>query len=156
MYSLGGIIANMKRKDTATGKFCDGYNCAQAVFYSFCDKLNLDKNIALKISSGFGAGMGLKEEVCGAVTGGIMVLGMLYGRGNNEELPLTEKTYQKTREFMDQFEMERGSYICSKLLQGCDLTTTEGKKEFKEKDLKNKVCQKCVREAVRIIENMIS
>jgi hypothetical protein len=41
-----------------------GYNCAQSVLFSFCDDLNLDKDKALKIACGFGAGMGRKEEVC--------------------------------------------------------------------------------------------
>ena len=34
----------------------------------------------MKVAWGFGAGMGRKGEVCGAVTGGIMVLGMKLGK----------------------------------------------------------------------------
>ncbi|HPP50955.1 MAG TPA: C-GCAxxG-C-C family protein, partial [Spirochaetota bacterium] len=65
----------MKRSQVAIAKFTKDYNCAQSVLFSFCDYLNCDKDVALKISCGFGAGMGRKEEVCGAVTGGIMVIG---------------------------------------------------------------------------------
>jgi hypothetical protein len=50
----------MSRSEVAIAKFINGYNCAQAVFYAFCDNLNFDKDTALRISCGFGAGMGHK------------------------------------------------------------------------------------------------
>ena len=56
---------------------------------------------------------------------------------------------------MDKFSEKNGSFICRKLLQGCDLTTKEGQKEFKEKDLLHKVCKSCVTSAVEIIEKII-
>jgi C_GCAxxG_C_C family probable redox protein len=145
----------VKKSDVAIEKFLDGYNCAQSVFYSFCDYLNFDKDTALKSSCGFGAGMGRKEEVCGAVSGGIMVIGMLYGRGENQDRSLTENTYLKTRELMDKFTERQGTFICRRLLQDCELTTPAGQKEFKEKDLLNKVCKECVRNVVEIIEDII-
>jgi len=51
------------------------YNCAQAVFMAFADKASLDLDTADKIASNFGAGM-KTGSVCGAVTGGLMVLGL--------------------------------------------------------------------------------
>jgi len=62
------------KTEAATSKFLEGFNCAQSVLFSFCDDLQLDKNSALKLSCGFGGGMGRKEEVCGAVSGGIMAI----------------------------------------------------------------------------------
>lgn len=56
---------------------------------------------------------------------------------------------------MDKFSEKNGSFICRKLLQGCDLTTKEGQKEFKEKDLLHKVCKSCVASVVEIIEKII-
>lgn len=145
----------MKKSEVAVNKFMDGYNCAQSVLYSFCDDLGMDQDIALKMSCGFGAGMGRKEEVCGAVTGGIMVLGLIYGRGDNEDSLRKEKTYQKTNELMDKFAERQGTYICMKLLDNCDMTTSKGREVFEEKDLLNKVCKKCVQNTVEIIEKMI-
>ncbi|MDF2614828.1 MAG: GCAxxG family protein [Clostridia bacterium] len=145
----------MKRSDVAVERFLDGYNCAQAVLYSFCDYLNFDKDTALKLSCGFGAGMGRKEEVCGAVSGGIMVIGMLYGRGENQDRSLTENTYLITRELMDKFTERQGAFICRRLLGDCELTTLEGQKEFKDKDLLNTVCKACVRNVVEIIDDIV-
>jgi C_GCAxxG_C_C family probable redox protein len=145
----------MDRSDKAVAKFAEGYNCAQSVLFSFCDDLNLDKNKALKMACGFGAGMGRKEEVCGAVSGGIMVIGAKYGRGENEDRKITDNTYKKIRELMDQFSQRHGTYICRKLLNGCELTTEEGQKIFKENNYFNKVCKPCVQSVVEIVEGII-
>ena len=142
------------KREIAVAKFLEGYNCAQAVFYSFCDDLRFEKNNALKMACGFGAGMGRKEEVCGAVAGGIIVIGAKYGRGEKDDRTATELTYTKTRELMNQFSKKHGTFICRELLHGCELTTEEGQKYFKENDLLNKICAPCVQSAVEILENI--
>ena len=143
------------RTEIAVSKFSEGYNCAQSVFYSFCDTLQFDKNTALKIACGFGAGMGRKEEVCGAVSGGIMVIGAKYGRGERDDRTATELTYRKTRELMDRFEKKHGTFICRKLLNGCELTTEEGQKHFKEHNLSDTICQPCVQSVVEILDSIM-
>ena len=145
----------MIRSEQAVSKFIEGYNCAQSVLFSFCDDLKIDRDKALKMACGFGAGMGRKEEVCGAVSGGIMVIGAKYGRGENDDRKATEITYVKIRELMNQFSQRHGTYICRKLLNGCELTTEEGQKTFKDNDYFNKVCKSCVKSVVEILETII-
>jgi C_GCAxxG_C_C family probable redox protein len=142
------------KADVAVGKFKSGYNCAQAVLFAYCDELNLEKNTALKLASGFGAGMGRKEEVCGAVTGGVLVLGAIHGRGENDGRAATEETYARTRELLERFQSRHGSYICRELLDGCDLTTKDGQNYFKQNDLMNRTCKECVRSVTQILEEM--
>jgi len=144
------------KSEMALAKFAEGFNCAQSVFYSFCDELQFDKNTALKLACGFGAGMGRKGEVCGAVTGGILVIGAKYGRGEKDDQTARELTYTKTRQLMDQFAGKHGTCSCRKLLNDCDLTTEEGQKQFQENDLSNKACKPCVQSAVEILENIMS
>ena len=143
------------RPEIAVSKFSQGYNCAQSVFYSFCDAIHFEHNTALKMACGFGAGMGRKEEVCGAVTGGILVIGAKYGRGERDDRTATELTYKKTRELMDRFEKKHGTFICRKLLNGCELTTEEGQKHFKDNNLSNTICQPCVRSVVEILDGIM-
>ena len=140
---------------TAEQKFLSGFNCAQSVLFAFSDDIGIDNRIALKTACGFGAGMGRKQEVCGAVTGGIIAIGAKYGRDENDDNSATEKTYSKTRELMDKFQTKHGTFMCLELLDGCNLMTENGRKYFKEKDLKNKICKGCVRDVVQILEEIL-
>jgi C_GCAxxG_C_C family probable redox protein len=145
----------MNRTEVALSKFSEGYNCAQSVLYSYSDALGLDKNTALKMACGFGAGVGRKGEVCGAVTGGIMVIGAKYGRGETDDHTAKELTYKKTRELMDRFEKKHGTFICRKLLHGCELATEEGQKHFKENKQSDTICKPCVRSVVEILDGIM-
>jgi len=145
----------MEKSEQAIAKFVGGFNCAQSVLFSFCDELGLDKNQALKLACGFGAGMGRKEEVCGAVSGGILVISAKYGRGENDDRKATETTYAKIRELMDQFSRKHGTYLCRNLLKGCELTTEEGQKTYIGSDYFNKICKPCVKSVVEILEGII-
>ena len=64
----------MTKGDYAKQLFESGMNCAQAVFCAFSDELGFDKDTALRISAGFGGGIGRLREVCGAVSGMTMTL----------------------------------------------------------------------------------
>ncbi len=142
----------MKTKDeTALEKFLSGYNCAQSVLYAWAPELGLDQETALKIACGLGAGIARRGETCGAVTGGILVLGLRHGRGAHEDRSATERTYQETQQFMAQFEQRHASCDCRVLLQGCDLRTPEGQRFFKENDLLHKTCVKCVQTAMDLL-----
>lgn len=148
--------APLKTKSAAAvEKFLQGYNCAQSVLWSFRQELNLDPDLALKVSCGFGAGMARKQEVCGAVTGGIMVLGLRHGRAENQDRIATEQTYRKTQELIRRFELKHGSCRCRDLLQGCDLATEPGQKFFKDHDLLNKTCKPCLQTVVEILEELV-
>lgn len=143
----------MKNSDIAVGKFKEGYNCAQSTLFGYAEKLNIDKNMALKIANGFGGGMGRKQEVCGAVSGAILVLGLMYGRGENESKEKQDLAYLKVRNLIDAFRKEFGTINCKELLSGCELLTEEGQKMFKESGLHDKCCE-YVRSAVRILDEI--
>jgi len=118
--------------------------------------LDLDTDTALKLACGFGAGMGRKEFVCGAVSGGILVLGAKYGRGDREGESAKEATYEKTRELIDRFIAKHGTVICRELLNGCDLLTEEGRRLFEDKQLKDKACKPCVVSTIQILEELLN
>ncbi len=142
------------REERAVAMMDAGANCAQAVLGVFCRELGLEKGSALRISSGFGAGMGRRQEVCGAVTGAVMAIGLKYGSADPGDREAKETVYRLTRELMSRFQAEFGSCLCRELL-GCDLQTDEGRKQYEEKGLGTEVCRPCVRGAVRFLEKIL-
>jgi C_GCAxxG_C_C family probable redox protein len=144
------------KQDTAMQKFLAGYNCAQSVLYAFGPDLGLDGETALKVATGLGAGMARRGEVCGAVTGGILVLGLKYGRGGQQDRSATEHTYRQTLELMARFEKLHGSCLCRVLLEGCDLRTPEGQQYFKAHDFLHKTCAPCVQSVAETLTDLLN
>jgi C_GCAxxG_C_C family probable redox protein len=142
--------------DLAIEMMTAGYNCAQSILGVFCEDLNLDKETAMKLATGFGAGMARMQEVCGAVTGGAMVLGLKHGRGPAFDKAATEDTYQRVGEFMNRFAEKHGSCLCRKLLNGYDLQTEEGRMKYKEDGLGEKICRPLVADAIGLVEGLLA
>ena len=69
----------MDHSTLAAQLFLDGCSCSQAVMAAFCDLTGMDRSTALRLSAPFGGGIGRMREVCGAVSGMMMVVGLLYG-----------------------------------------------------------------------------
>jgi C_GCAxxG_C_C family probable redox protein len=145
----------MKESDAAVAAFNGGINCAQAILSTYGLSYGIDKSVALRVSLGFGAGMGRLGETCGAVTGAFMVLGLKHASGDISPQEKKEKTYAAVREFTKRFEERNGSVVCRKLL-GYDLSTPAGMKAAKEADAVKKVCPKMVEDAAGILEGMLA
>ena len=91
------------------------YNCAQAVLCTFCEELDLDENVAFRISEGFGLGMGIME-MCGALSGMAMAIGMKNSVGDLSKGTVTKgDTYRKIKENILAFQEKNGSYLCREL-----------------------------------------
>ena len=107
----------MTKGDLAKQLFEDGCNCAQAVFCSFCDEMNMDKELALKLASSFGGGMGRMREVCGAVSGMFMVAGALKGYSDLDDKDKKAEHYALIQKMGKLFKEKTGSLICRELLK---------------------------------------
>jgi C_GCAxxG_C_C family probable redox protein len=116
----------------------------------FGEPFGLDRRQAFTIARAFGAGMGT-GGMCGAVTGGLMILGFLVGE-DADERRARYRTYDLVGEFTRRFEARRGSFVCKTLLGGVDLGTAAGQKEALERNLFKEVCPGFVRDAAEIIE----
>ncbi|MDA3851285.1 MAG: C-GCAxxG-C-C family protein [Spirochaetaceae bacterium] len=143
----------MNRRDEAIEIFNCGFNCSQAVLSVFCDHLDFDKETALKISTGFGGGM-RKGEVCGAVTGAIMVLGLKEGHFAVGETKAKSKAYELVKDFESRFEKLNESIICKNLLK-YDLSVETELAMIKEKGLFDVICPKVIADAIDIIEEIL-
>ena len=97
--------------------FLEGYNCAQAVAVAFTDLTGMDKQEAARLAAPFGGGMGRMREVCGAVSGMLMVLGHLYGYDNSDAESTKKELYKQVQALAEQFRAENGSIICREILK---------------------------------------
>jgi len=142
------------RTDKAIYFFRSGLNCAQSVVAVFAEDLNIDINLARDISCGFGGGMGRLQETCGAVTGAYMVLGVYNSRKYAGNIEKKEATYTMVQQFTDKFRLIHGTTNC-RILLGYDMLTKEGQLNIKNKNLHGVVCEKCIADAVEILEELI-
>ncbi|MGW8314464.1 MAG: C-GCAxxG-C-C family protein [Bacteroidales bacterium] len=143
----------MDKSEQAKSYFFSGHNCAQSVLLSFASELHYSTELAEKIAAGFGAGMGRTQQTCGAVTGAIMVMGIMQGERVNNNEQLKSESYRSAKELMEAFTEEFGTTRCSELI-GCDLNTPEGSARFTEENMMENVCAVCVRKAVQIVETL--
>ena len=96
--------------------FLAGYNCAQSVFAAFADKMGMSEKDALKISSGFGGGLGRMREVCGSVSAMAMVLGNLYGYTDSSADDEKKALYELIQNCGARFKDEYKTLVCRELL----------------------------------------
>ncbi len=108
----------MDRGELAKEYFLKGCNCSQAVLLAFSDLTGLDEKLAMRLSAPFGGGMGRMREVCGTVSGMLMVLGILYGYEADAPTAKEDKArhYACVQELCRRFRETNGSIVCRELL----------------------------------------
>ena len=124
------------------------------MFSTYGPRFGLEVETALKISSAFGGGIGRTGDVCGAVIGALMAIGLEYGRTKPNDDEAKEKTYHLSQEFLQKFRERNDSIVCRDLL-GVDISAPDGRERIEELGLEEKVCQKAVRDAAEILEEIL-
>ncbi len=143
----------MDHKEKALNYFSQKMHCSQSVIAAFAEECGITEAQALKLGSCFGGGM-RKGEVCGAVTGALMVLGLLYGESKVGDAEGRLVSIKVNDLMMDRFKEKCGSYICNDLL-GCDITSEEGHQFCVDNKLFTEFCPKMVAAAVEVVEEII-
>ena len=133
--------------------FLSGYNCAQAVAVAFTDVTGLTEAQAAKMASAFGGGMGRMREVCGAVSGMLMVLSYVYGYDIPGDDISKKRLYGQVQALAAGFRAENGSIICREILKNppSDPNPTPRTAEFYAK----RPCAKMVMTAARLLEQFM-
>lgn len=142
----------MSLPEQAVRTFKGGFNCAQAVLSVFSERFGLERQLALRLATGFGGGIGCGGDICGAVSGGILALGLKYGISEPDKAAKAEM-YRLTRVLEDRFRARTGSVVCRDLL-GFDPGTPEGKEKMKVPGVFD-CCNDFVRIAAEITEEML-
>lgn len=143
----------MDMKQEAQTYFEKQFNCAQSVFAPYAQKFGLDLDTAMKIATPFGGGMGHAGQICGAVSGGLMAIGLFKGIATYDR----EKKYacyEIAKEFQDRFLEIYGDITCPGLL-GYDIGDPEELEKVRELDLFHTQCPMYVGEAAKIANELI-
>ena len=144
----------MNSIEMAVNTFEEGFSCSQAVLSAFCEPLGLERETALKIAQAFGGGIAQFGDICGAVSGAFMVIGLKYGRTRPDDDEAREKTYSLVKEFQKRFTAIYDSVICRDLL-GYRLNIPEEREQALEKGLFENFCPKLVKSAAEILTEML-
>jgi len=105
----------VNRANRAREAFLTGYNCTQSLLIAFADSIGTDENI-LKAAQPLGGGLSRLREVCGAVSGGALVLGASFGSSDPKDREAKGAVYKITQLFGKRFEELNGSVVCRDLL----------------------------------------
>jgi len=144
----------MDHSTKAAELFVGGYNCAQAMLVAYCDTTGLTPEFSAKLASSFGGGMGRMREVCGAVSGMLMVAGLLYGYDTPGDDTVKKEHYQLVQYLAGKFREEAGSIVCREILKNppSDPNPTPRTAEFYAK----RPCARMLILASEILDSYIS
>lgn len=144
----------MNHAEKAVEYYSNNFNCSQGVFTTYATEMGMDEKMALMLATNFGGGE-RKGELCGAVAGALMVLGLRCGHYDSNDMESKRKAYGISEEFMNRFIKKNGSVVCRELL-GYDLTKEEDMKIIKKENFFTTFCPAMVRSVAEILDEMIN
>jgi C_GCAxxG_C_C family probable redox protein len=145
----------MSESEKAPEAMAGGYNCAQAVATTYGTAFGVPEETLARIATAFGGGVSRSDNICGGVSGALMVLGLKYGSKNQSEGDAKAKTYAIGNEFISEFARRHGAVSCTGLL-GYNLSVPEERKEAAEKRVPATVCREIVRNAGILLEEFLA
>lgn len=144
-----------ERSERAVAFFNAGFSCSQAICRAYGNEFGLSLSDAARVAAGFGGGMARTDRICGAVSGGLMVLGLAYGGTSGDDSAGKETTYAAVKEFFAAFEAAHGSVSCTELL-GYNLGNPGEAAAAREAGAVPRVCPDLVRSACHLLEEILA
>lgn len=141
--------------EKARALFLEGYNCAQAVLCAFDDLTGLDRETSARLASSFGGGMGRMREVCGTVSGALLVLGQLCGYADPKDPKAKTDHYHLVQEFARRFREINGTIICRELLKGVRTKPGNEPEARTPEYYASRPCLRHVGEAAAIVDELL-
>ena len=151
----GTVFMKYDHTEKAVALFTQGYNCAQSVFVAFSDVTGMDEELAKRLSSSFGGGMGRMREVCGTCSAMFMVAGILYGEGTETDHSIKTEHYKRIQYLAEEFRRSHETILCRELLKGLAVTNTPTPEKRTEQYYKVRPCVKFVRTAAEILDRYL-
>jgi C_GCAxxG_C_C family probable redox protein len=124
------------------------------VLLAVCKATGWDCGCIPRIASGLGGGVGRQGEVCGALTGGVLAVGLVHGRDRTEETEAKNAVHAKAGQFVRRFAEVNGALRCRDLI-GLDVSSEEGVQEYYARNLLEERCLGIVGNAVRAVLELL-
>jgi C_GCAxxG_C_C family probable redox protein len=143
----------MKKKnvlgENAVKRFKEGYNCAQSVLLTMAEHWNGKNELIPKVATAFGGGIGRCGSVCGALTGGVMAIGVKYGT-NNPSLEERLDAYRLASAFYERFRKQHGTVFCRELV-GYDISKPKEMEKARNAKVFDEKCRVYIKNAVQAL-----
>ena len=129
-------------------------SCCSGVLAAYAAEAGMDQDLAGAAGRGMAGGIGGLGNVCGAVSGAVMAIGLkMTDEGNINDVEAGFKTMEIVREFVARFEEQHSSIQCMELI-GYDISSTE-KSTLAMKENAFEKCPGYVESAVRILDDLL-
>ncbi len=116
------------------------------------EALNIETRLIPRIATPFGGGMGRQGEVCGAVTGALLALGLARGRDPGADQAIKTRAYELSADLMRRFQAQFGALRCRDLT-GIDWSQPDSSEVFHASG-QGERCTEYVVMAVAILEDL--
>jgi C_GCAxxG_C_C family probable redox protein len=143
----------MTLEDEARALFAEHYNCAQSVFVPLARRLEMDPDLAFRIATPFGGGISHTGQVCGAVSGALMAIGLARGI-TTVDREKKYACYHLAQSFLQTFESLHDDVTCPALI-GFQIGVPSELAQAKRANVFHDLCPVYVADAVRIASGLI-
>jgi C_GCAxxG_C_C family probable redox protein len=132
-----------------------GFACSQSVLCAYAERYGVPLERARAIAAPFGGGIGRTGQVCGAVSGALMVIGLHYWDDAADVRQVKERIYLYSQEFMQRFISLNGTMSCRELT-GVDMLDPTALQKARDELLFDRICPGFVRDSVMLLENFLA
>ena len=142
--------------ERAVRLFEEGYNCSQSVFGAFAPDYDIPRDLAMRLSASFGAGMGRMREICGCVSGIGFVLGLETGSVEGKDQKQKGYNYEQVRKLVGQFQARYGTIYCKELLGLTRMEDSAMPSQRTAEYYQKRPCKEMIRQTAQMIEDYVT
>jgi len=147
------LISKEETIKLADSYVSQGFLCSESCLTALAKCQGVESPLIPRIATGFGAGIGMNGEICGAITGAVMALGIRYGR-DRVDPAVNQRPYWYSMELLKRFRAEHGEIRCPTLL-GLDIAKAEDLEEYYRRNLWVNRCTRFILSATGIARDII-
>jgi C_GCAxxG_C_C family probable redox protein len=145
----------MDRAEIAIATMGSGFNCAQSILKAYAAELSVEEDLAVRMASPFGGGLGRNGYVCGAVSGAALVIGARFGNADAADTAARDRAYAAVSKLMEKFQEEHHTVLCRELIS-FDINTSEGYLRAREAGVFQNRCPLFLRSVGKLLDEILA